>query len=329
MNLRLAVFDLAAAWRLPPHDRRRLLKLAGFGVEPAGLPSRLAQGLAVLAAALGGMGLVMWIAANWNEFGRAGRFALLQGLVVVMGLGAWRRPAARPALGLLTLLGVGALLAYFGQTYQSGADPWQLFALWAALVLPLALGVRSDVVWAPWALVAMTAVFLWTRANAGNDRWWSQPGLDTILVHLVGWAMSVALVLALGPALRGRTGAGVWAMRTSVTLSVMAITFSALLGLVGAHLEPLYGLGLLMMGVAGWLLSRRGHFDVFALSAVVLALDTLLVSGLARWLLEHKRLVDWYGLLLLIGLFAAALVAASVHVVMRVARTHAVSKGWS
>ena len=42
-------------------------------------------------------------------------------------------------LGLLALLGIGGLFAYFGQTHQTGADPWQLFALWAALVLPLRL----------------------------------------------------------------------------------------------------------------------------------------------------------------------------------------------
>ena len=43
-------------------------------------------------------------------------------------------------MGLLAMLGMGALFAYFGQTYQTGADPWQLFALWAALSLPLRPG---------------------------------------------------------------------------------------------------------------------------------------------------------------------------------------------
>jgi len=322
------MFDLAAARGLTPPARRRLLRLAGFGVEPAGLSSSLALGLAVLAAALCGLGIVMWIAANWSDFGRIGRFVLLQSVVVVMGLGAWWRPAARPALGLLTLLGIGAMFAYFGQTYQSGADPWQLFALWAALALPLALGVRSDVVWAPWALVAMTGISLWTRAHAGHSRWWDHADFNMTPVYLVGWALSIALVLALGPILRRKTGAGVWAMRTAVTLFVVAITSSALIGLFGTHVDPLYGLGLLMMGGAGWLLSRRGHLDIFALSAVVLGLDTLLVCGLARLMFADFGLGDMRGLLL-IGLAAAAQVAVSVQWVLRTGRAHVFARSLS
>jgi hypothetical protein len=53
-------------------------------------------------------------------------------------------PAARTPLSLLALLNIGGLFAYFGQTYQTGADPWQLFSLWAALSLPLCLSVRGE-----------------------------------------------------------------------------------------------------------------------------------------------------------------------------------------
>ena len=72
--------------------------------------------------------------------------------------GALWRPALRAPLALLAFLGTGGLFAYFGQTYQTGADAWQLFALWGALALPLCLGARSDALWAPWALVVMTAI---------------------------------------------------------------------------------------------------------------------------------------------------------------------------
>ena len=38
--------------------------------------------------------------------------------------------------------GIAGLLAFVGQTYQTGADAWQLFATWAALALVWALGRR-------------------------------------------------------------------------------------------------------------------------------------------------------------------------------------------
>ena len=83
-------------------------------------------------------------------------YALLAAAAVAV-LAAAARPALRVPGALAALLATGALFAYFGQTYQTGADPWQLFALWALLTLPLALAARSDALWLPWCLVAMAA----------------------------------------------------------------------------------------------------------------------------------------------------------------------------
>ncbi len=52
----------------------------GLAAEPADLALWLPRGVAVPAAAPGGLGVVMWIAANWESMGRVGHFALLQGL---------------------------------------------------------------------------------------------------------------------------------------------------------------------------------------------------------------------------------------------------------
>jgi uncharacterized membrane protein len=162
MNLRLGLYDVAVRHQLDAEAFRRLQAIAGLRDEPDAIARWLPRVVAVLAAALAGLGIILWIAANWDTLGRFGRFALLQGLVLAMGLGALLRPSARAPLALLAMLGIGGLFAYFGQTYQTGADPWQLFALWAALALPLCIAVKSDVLWAPWALVAMSGVSLWT-----------------------------------------------------------------------------------------------------------------------------------------------------------------------
>src|SRR6218665_3705714 len=169
MNLRITALELAQAHKLDHAATTRLMSLAGLDSQPEPLTRWFWRAVAILAAALGGLGLIFWVAANWGDFGRAGRFALLQAFVVVMLLGAWWRPALRAPLALLALLGTGGLFAYFGQTYQTGADPWQLFALWAVLTLPLALAVRSDVVWVPWTLVAVVGISLWAQAHTGHS----------------------------------------------------------------------------------------------------------------------------------------------------------------
>ena len=288
--------------------------------EPNALQIWLPRGVAVLAAALGGLGVVMWIAANWASMGRVGHFALLQGLVLVMGLGAALKPAARAPLGLLALLGTGALLAYFGQTYQTGADPWQLFALWAVLVLPLCWGARSDVLWAPWAMVVVTAISLWTRTYSGH-RWGVEA--DQLTVHLLAWSAGLVLVAVLSPLCARWTGAAVWSFRTAVTLTVVAITLTALGGLFHKPVQAQYGLGLLVFAASLALLNIRLMFDIFAISAVVLGVNALLAGGVARWLFDSGGDGDWVGKLMLMGLIAAGLLASTVSGILKWARRHA------
>ena len=108
-----------------------------------------------LAVLLLGSGVVCWVAANWPGLAVSSRFALAQGVLAVTVLvGIWLalRLRAAPAQRLqasgavLTLAGglLGALLALLGQTYQTGADTWQLFAWWAVLMLPWALMAASQ-----------------------------------------------------------------------------------------------------------------------------------------------------------------------------------------
>jgi uncharacterized membrane protein len=302
MDLRLALHELAAAHALDRRATDRLEQLAGLSAEPPALQRALTLGSAVLAAALGGFGLILWIAANWDTLGRFGRFAVLQGAVLVMCAGALWRPALRLPLSLVALLATGALFAYFGQTYQTGADPWQLFALWS-----------------PWVLVALTAVALWIQAHTGH-RWRVLP--QDFNVHLIGWIAALAMTIAMGPLGQRITGAGVWSLRTAATLAVVMITATAMGGLFSRSIATHYTLGLLLLAMAAIAFTARRSFDVFCLSAVALGLNTLLVAGLARLLFDNS-VREPIGPLLLLGLVAAGLLAASVSAVLKFARHHA------
>lgn len=324
MNLRLDLYDLAARHRLDESAIRRLQELAGFAAEPPGVARWLPRAVAVLAAALVGLGLILWIAANWDTLGRVGRFALLQGAVLAAGLGALLRPATRVPLALLAMLGIGGLFAYFGQTYQTGADPWQLFALWAVLALPLCLAVRSDVLWAPWALLAMTGVSLWTYAHTGH-RW--RVGPEDLRAHGLGWIAAVLVTAFLAPALARFTGAGAWAMRTAATLAIVMISSSALVASFGHLGAWQYWLGLIVLLVAIGLYTLPETFDLYALSAAALGANVLIVAGVAHLLFKGIRGGDAIGMLLMVGLIAAGLLAATVSGILRLARARAAQGG--
>jgi uncharacterized membrane protein len=132
-------------------------------------PSR-AEGRLFLATCLriGGLlslaaGLVFFIAANWSDITVFGRFALVQAVLVACGaLAFWKPPPSGVGRGALFLafIATGALLALFGQTYQTGADVYELFLTWALLGLPLVFLSRWSVTTAAWVLVLNLALML-------------------------------------------------------------------------------------------------------------------------------------------------------------------------
>ena len=307
MDLRLAVYQLASGNQLDAAQTRQLQELAGFQREPRSLAYWLPRGVAVLAAALLGMGLIFWVAANWADLGRAGRFALIEAVLVLSCLGAFALPAARAPLLLIAMLAIGGLFAYFGQTYQTGADPWQLFAVWAVLALPLCLVARSDVLWTPWMLVLATGITLWMQAHARHS-WLVRA--DDIDILLTGWAALLAACALVSPLLARWTGTGPWPLRLGLILAVIMITGSGLSALFGSDIASPYWAGLGVLALAAGVLLTRQFFDVFGLSAVALGVNTLLVCGLASRLFDNGN--DAIGGMLMLGLSAAILLALTV-----------------
>lgn len=317
MSLHEQLYQYTSQGGLDASSARRLWQLSGQGQVPARLWARLRAGAAVLAAGLVGFGVMLWVAANWDGFTRFERFALLQGFVVLAVLGAWipqwgaqrdvpagARIDARAALGLLAFLTLGGLLAYFGQTYQTGADAWTLFALWAALSLPLIAAISSDLVWAPWQIVTSLAISLWSHTYGGYD--WSV-GAGALPVHAIALGLSLLLTAAL--ALHGWRSGQWWAWRLSV---VTGSAFGLALGVISlfaSTIAPQYALVLGLFGVAMALAWWRR--EVFVMSAAALALNVLLIGG---WV-HGRRLRDFDELLLVAGL-AALLLAGSVQLIL-------------
>ena len=120
--------------------------------------------LAIFATALFACtALICLIAYNWEDLHRFARIALVAtAFLVPCALAAVRGKtlpdALQQALYLAAMLAAGGLFALIGQIYQTGADTWQLFALWAALTLPLALIARTRLCWLLWFVLADCAL---------------------------------------------------------------------------------------------------------------------------------------------------------------------------
>lgn len=303
---------LAEQHRLSPQAHRALLAL-GQPVLGADWPARTARALGLVAALCAGLALVMAVASQWGGWGRPLRFAVLQGALLLALVLAWRQPRARPAWALLAFIGQGALFAYFGQTYQTGADPWQLFALWALLGLPVMVTARHDAPWALWSLVASVAVVLAVQTYSGR-RWLLLPG-DPWPV-LGGAAGLLALAALLAPWAARWQGAGRWAWRAQCAWTASALCAWALTALFsdGTWVESLLLAGLLALSIG--LLWRDGDGVVLALA--VAALDGWLLGVWGKLLFDGGG--GQLGSVFVFALGAAGILAASVSLLLRRAR---------
>jgi len=121
--------------------------------------------LAFLGAGFLAAALIFFFAYNWAEMHRFAKFGIgLAALATAAGFAIFGRHTGvgvrRRAALFATTLCTGALLALIGQTYQTGADLWELFAVWALLATPFALLSRSVETWALWLAIANTALYL-------------------------------------------------------------------------------------------------------------------------------------------------------------------------
>ena len=142
-----------------------------------------------LGIALCAAGVICFIAANWEHIGKFTRLygmqALLIGAIAIAARLGLSRLGGQAALWLAMVL-LGGLLALIGQTYQTGADTWELFTLWAALALPWAFAGRHAALWLLWVAVANIALGLWADTVGSN---WMNDARSLTLVGLFDVAL--------------------------------------------------------------------------------------------------------------------------------------------
>lgn len=295
---------------IPPEQVARAVKVAGLHPSPrawAVFVDRLLLWLGGLALAFA---VLFFVAYNWAEMGRWLRFGVVQAaLVSAVGIAVW--PQASPivqrvALTAATLL-VGVLLALFGQVYQTGADPWQLFLIWALLTLPWVWVASFNLLWVLWLGLLNLAIGLYFRT-------WGGPfgvlaGGDAALWGLFGVNTLALATWELGARYRG--WARQWAVRllavgSGVPITLLTMMLIADVGLVWSPVLTLYFLWL----VALYGVYRYWRPDLFMLAGGCVSVITVTTLLLARLLLWEG---DWQaGSLMLMAIVVLAMGAGAV-----------------
>jgi uncharacterized membrane protein len=298
-GLRGEVLEWLAEGCVRPGWERQALLRAGLLPGPGAWREFLARlclwlGTGAIAAAL-----IFFLAYNWDDLGRFAKFGLAEGAILIALLACWRAdldgPAGKAILVLLALL-TGALLALTGQVYQTGADTYELFGWWAALILPWVLVGRFSPLWLLWiALLDLTVILYFERGwSDGNEVLWCLLGLNSLA--LAAWEAAHRRGVSW---LRDS-----WPPRLLALAALFAATSLAFGAIFASHASGLRGLAYLMwLGafLSWYLVARR---DLFMLAGALLSL----IVTVAAWL-AIKVLSGGAGSLLFIGLVVIAMSA--------------------
>lgn len=285
-----------------PVTRGRLHALAGAGIldhaelaqalsESGHRPTRaswsaylywhaLILGVVLLVA-----GVIFFVAANWSVLPGFVRMGLVGGPMVAAFLlgGYLGESLAGRVASLLGGLLFGPLLAVYGQIYQTGADPWQLFAGWTVVLIATGALVRFVGTWVLALIGLHLACFTWIQQELGVPLY-----ADVGAQIITGLALIDALIVVLAERFTKAREREVILHTAAFFGLALVLPFGVLTVLDDSPPDGgLFGLAVLLAGlVAIWLVYRWRRPELGMLAAFAAVVTTLISCVLGRILFE-------------------------------------------
>lgn len=322
-QLRDNILAWSASGRLKPVDAPRALAIADLTPTLSDWRNFLSRLLLWIGIVLVASSAIFFFAYNWQSLHRFGKFGLAEIILAAAVIAAWQFGIERPA-GKAALLGAGlmtgALLALLGQTYQTGADTFELFAFWAILILPWVIAARFVPLWLMWIGLLNLSVSMYFQARAWgmlrvlfgeSGMMWGLFGLN--IVALAVWELGLV---------REISWLNRWGARVLATL---AGGFATIIGILAVMNSPQMGAWAILAYFA-WMLAMYANYrlreiDVFMLAGMVLSAVVVTAAFLSQHLLFDGR--DATGGFLLIGLVIIGLSGAGAWWIRQMLREQA------
>ena len=216
--------------------------------------------LLLLGASLVAVGTGFFVAANWDELSAFTRMGLIAALMTATTLLAARlglQTLSGRVAALLGGLGFGPLMALVGQTYQTGADAYELFLAWTLVLSVYALVIRFAGAWIVALVLAHTTAWLWAYQVYAEMPLEGVGLVTSTLLSLVGWGAAAALELYSRPAANEGRRVVLNFMFMTAQLVALAVGSAAIVdrGFTGAHQFALLW-SLTVAGLGVWLFTR-------------------------------------------------------------------------
>lgn len=328
---------LASGGVLDAEALERALALAGHTPDRTAWGRFIDTWLAVLGTVLLLAGILFFFAYNWADLGHFQKMGLIAAAIVaavaaasMAGLDSLSGKAALAAAVVLP----GALLVVYGQSYQTGADPYGLFLAWALLIAGWVFIGRMAALWLLWLVLLNLALTLyWVEMvrpsrisdlgrEFGLSLWAGGLLMDTALAMLLFALNAAALVLHEWFYRRGLDWLqGRWLPRIIACLAMPPLVVPTLMWLVGVRHEPQIAaaanglaplLYLAAMAAGLWFYITRGR-DLFMVALALLSLMVVATFILGLTMVENV------GGFLLIGLLVVGMSAGAAVLLRNIA----------
>ena len=261
--------------------------------------------LLVLGALLLLAGVVFFFAWNWNAIPKLARLGIVEtGLIFCFAASLKTSDLTQRVLILAASVLVGVFLAVVGQIYQTGADPWRLFAAWALLITPWTFAAPFSITTLLLVTVTNLAVWLFYAQEAGPS------------LHATAF-LALSVVNAGALAACEATEHGGKPVRHVLVLGALApVTLGVVNGIVAPRSADLV-MGNVLVWMALTAASGYGYRslrpDVTALSFVALGICTVLLTFIGNLMLVGGD----PGTFLLFTFICVAVFATAVYVLRR------------
>jgi len=255
--------------------------------------------------------VIFYFAYNWQEMDKAVKFGLCQGAIILSLLiyfNTTNRILIAKAMLLSLSLLTGALLALVGQTYQTGADPWQLFALWSLLIVPWVVMANATGLWLLWVVLVNLTLLTYFDIDQLFDRNLSLTSftitcaVNSVILVLLEWTRQASS----GHVVTTNSHYARCLVLCIAIFSIFVPAVEFLFGRDGAGYAVAIYLGLL--GSLFWFYRYR-QFELFALTMIIFGAIAFIVTLEIRLLTESLDL----SILLLVAMTIVGLASVATY----------------
>ena len=228
--------------------------------------------------------IMFFFAYNWEDLGQWLQFALVEAAILICliaSLYPFKAKLINQTLMLAASFLVGVLLALIGQTYQTGANAWQLFAVWAVVIFPWVCLSKFAAHWALWLTVANLALYFWMDQTLHLTRY------ETLLVPAAHALLNGAALASLLYARKTFTWLqGPWTLRILCLVFIINLCILAIQCIFHRHLFTSWPLLVALVTITAqallFYLSRFKWQDFITHALLIISLAIQLETGIMK-----------------------------------------------